>query len=334
MWFQFSSRGWFVFLRRLHFLSLGDDRNSSNCRKIAPNLELWFHCLPFLDLYPSLSLSLCVYVCFSSLSLVRTSWIRSRDFSDSSLFPNLLPSGKDLGRKDIAPGILDKKLVSRASNARAVYKIVHHARECKSWLWILLGDQTWTMPAVVYVIPWAEELGREELSTVHSWIFFMLCGELGRARSGKYNLQEGRELNTEEKTRYLAFYSTRGTSDLGVRLRKLDFVFLWKQVCSSRKRVLDAVEEPSDFQLWIRETEGEKTKKQSCWEGGGARHTQGGNMAMKEFTELQRTPSLNHVSAQSPRVGGCVGTFFHMFDWNPSKKRCATKRLPAGISTS
>jgi len=92
----------------------------------------------------------------------------------------------------------------------------------------------------------------------------MLCGELGRARSGKYNLQEGRELNTEEKTRYLAFYSTRGTSDLGVRLRKLDFVFLWKQVCSSRKRVLDAVEEPSDFQLWIRETEGEKTKKQSC----------------------------------------------------------------------
>ncbi|CAM6052101.1 unnamed protein product [Sphagnum compactum] len=52
-------------------------------------------------------------------------------------------------------------------------------------------------------------------------------------------------------------------------------------------------------------------------------------MAMKEFTELQRTPSLNHVSAQSPRVGGCVGTFFHMFDWNPSKKRCATKRLPA-----
>lgn len=55
---------------------------------------------------------------------------------------------------------------------------------------------------------------------------------------------------------------------------------------------------------------------------------------MKEFTELQRTPSLNHVSAQSPRVGGCVGTFFHMFDWNPSKKRCATKRLPAGISTS
>jgi hypothetical protein len=24
--------------------------------------------------------------------------------------------------------------VSRASNARAVYKIVHHARECKSWL--------------------------------------------------------------------------------------------------------------------------------------------------------------------------------------------------------
>jgi hypothetical protein len=57
-------------------------------------------------------------------------------------------------------------------------------------------------------------------------------------------------------------------------------------------------------------------------------------MAMKEFTELQRTPSLNHVSAQSPRVGGCVGTFFHMFDWNPSKKRCATKRLPAGISAS
>jgi hypothetical protein len=68
--------------------------------------------------------------------------------------------------------------------------------------------------------------------------------------------------------------------------------------------------------------------------GWAARHTQGGNMAMKEFTELQRTPSLNHVSAQSPRVGGCVGTFFHMFDWNPSKKRCATKRLPAGISTS
>ncbi len=55
---------------------------------------------------------------------------------------------------------------------------------------------------------------------------------------------------------------------------------------------------------------------------------------MKEFTELQRTPSLNHVSAQSPRVGGCVGTFFHMFDWNPSKKRCATKRLPAGINAS
>jgi hypothetical protein len=60
----------------------------------------------------------------------------------------------------------------------------------------------------------------------------MLCGELGRARSGKYNLQEGRELNTEEEeARYHAFYSTRGTSDFGVRLRKLDFVFLWKQVC-------------------------------------------------------------------------------------------------------
>jgi hypothetical protein len=92
----------------------------------------------------------------------------------------------------------------------------------------------------------------------------MSCGKLGRARSGKQNLQEGRELNTEEEARYLAFYSTRGSSDLGVRLWKLDFVFLWKQVCSSRKRVLEAVEEPSDFQLWTRETKGEKNKKQSC----------------------------------------------------------------------
>ncbi len=71
-------------------------------------------------------------------------------------------------------------------------------------------------------------------------------------------------MNTEEEARYLAFYSTRGSSDLGVRLWKLDFVFLWKQVCSSRKRVLEAVEEPSDFQLWTRETKGEKNKKQSC----------------------------------------------------------------------
>jgi hypothetical protein len=76
--------------------------------------------------------------------------------------------------------------------------------------------------------------------------------------TGGYRIEHGRG------ARYLAFYSTRGTSDLGVRLRNLDFVFLWKQVCSSRKRVLDVVEEPSDFQLWIRETEGEKTKKQSC----------------------------------------------------------------------
>jgi hypothetical protein len=142
-------------------------------------------------------------------------------------------------------------------------------------------------------------------------------------------------LNTEEEeARYLAFYSTRGSSDRGVRLRKLDFVFLWKQVCSSGKRVLDAVEEPSDFQLWTRVTKGEITNYKTVEKVGGPRHTQGGNMARKELTELQRTPSLNHVSAQSPRVGGCVGTFFHMFDWNPSKKRCATKRLPAGTSAS
>jgi hypothetical protein len=57
-------------------------------------------------------------------------------------------------------------------------------------------------------------------------------------------------------------------------------------------------------------------------------------MGMNELAELHRTPSLNHVSAQSPRVGGCVGTFFHMFDWNPGKKVFTTKRLPAGSSLS
>ncbi len=57
-------------------------------------------------------------------------------------------------------------------------------------------------------------------------------------------------------------------------------------------------------------------------------------MGMNELAELHRTPSLNHVSAQSPRVGGCVGTFFHMFDWNPGKKIFTTKRLPAGSSLS
>jgi hypothetical protein len=77
-------------------------------------------------------------------------------------------------------------------------------------------------------------------------------------------------LNTqEEEARYLAFFSTRGSSDLGVRLRKLDFVFLWKQVCSSRERLLDAVEEPSNFELWTRETKGEKTKYKTVEKVGG-----------------------------------------------------------------
>ncbi len=36
-----------------------------------------------------------------------------------------------------------------------------------------------------------------------------------------------------------------------------------EQVCISRKRVLDAVEEPSDFQLWTKETKGEQTKNKA-----------------------------------------------------------------------
>ncbi|KAG0627715.1 hypothetical protein M758_2G222800 [Ceratodon purpureus] len=40
-----------------------------------------------------------------------------------------------------------------------------------------------------------------------------------------------------------------------------------------------------------------------------------------------RTSAYNHV-VQSPRIGGCTGAFFNIFDWN-SKRFASTKRLPA-----
>jgi hypothetical protein len=53
---------------------------------------------------------------------------------------------------------------------------------------------------------------------------------------------------------------------------------------------------------------------------------------MDELTEShRRTPSFHHAGSQSPRVGGCVGAFFNMFDWNPSKRFTSTKRITAGF---
>ncbi|KAG0583168.1 hypothetical protein KC19_3G114600 [Ceratodon purpureus] len=51
---------------------------------------------------------------------------------------------------------------------------------------------------------------------------------------------------------------------------------------------------------------------------------------MDQLTESHgRTPSFHHAGAQSPRVGGCVGAFFNMFDWNPSKRFTSTRRITA-----
>nr|XP_024357103.1 uncharacterized protein LOC112273023 isoform X1 [Physcomitrium patens]PNR33183.1 hypothetical protein PHYPA_025126 [Physcomitrium patens] len=52
---------------------------------------------------------------------------------------------------------------------------------------------------------------------------------------------------------------------------------------------------------------------------------------MDELTEAhRRTPStFHHAGAQSPRVGGCVGSFFHMLDWKHSKRFSSTKRITA-----
>ncbi len=74
-------------------------------------------------------------MCVSLLSLLFGVHEFEAEISPTQVcFQTFCHPGKTWGRKDIAPGVLDKKLVSRASNARAVYKIVHHARECKSWL--------------------------------------------------------------------------------------------------------------------------------------------------------------------------------------------------------
>ena len=51
-----------------------------------------------------------------------------------------------------------------------------------------------------------------------------------------------------------------------------------------------------------------------------------------EFVEMAEvrasSSSYNHV-VNTPRIGGCTGAFFNLFDWN-SKRFASTKRLPAG----
>ncbi len=70
----------------------------------------------------------------------------------------------------------------------------------------------------------------------------MLCGELGRARSGKYNLQEGIELNTEEEpgTSHSIVQEARAIlgSDFGT----------WISYSSGNKFVLQGRE----FWMWLK----------------------------------------------------------------------------------
>ena len=57
---------------------------------------------------------------------------------------------------------------------------------------------------------------------------------------------------------------------------------------------------------------------------------------MDELSESthRRTPSFPHAGGQSPRVGGCVGKFYELFDWNLTKRYSSTKRITAGTRFS
>ncbi|KAG0599001.1 hypothetical protein M758_12G119000 [Ceratodon purpureus] len=50
---------------------------------------------------------------------------------------------------------------------------------------------------------------------------------------------------------------------------------------------------------------------------------------MDELSESTHrwTPSFPHAGSQSPRVGGCVGKFYQLFDWNLTKRFPSTKRI-------
>lgn len=51
--------------------------------------------------------------------------------------------------------------------------------------------------------------------------------------------------------------------------------------------------------------------------------------AMNDAQEL--FPASAHNRDKPPgKIGGCVGTFLQLFDWNPRKRLFSTKRLPAG----
>ncbi|KAL2621803.1 hypothetical protein R1flu_002008 [Riccia fluitans] len=50
---------------------------------------------------------------------------------------------------------------------------------------------------------------------------------------------------------------------------------------------------------------------------------------MNETPELLFATSVHSRDKPPGRTGGCVGTFLHLFDWNPRKRLFSTKRLPA-----
>ncbi|XP_024361976.1 uncharacterized protein [Physcomitrium patens] len=52
---------------------------------------------------------------------------------------------------------------------------------------------------------------------------------------------------------------------------------------------------------------------------------------MDDLTETHRRtpPTFHHIGLQSPRVGGCVSTFFHMIDWKHSKRLSSSRRITA-----
>ncbi|KAL3692209.1 hypothetical protein R1sor_005860 [Riccia sorocarpa] len=50
---------------------------------------------------------------------------------------------------------------------------------------------------------------------------------------------------------------------------------------------------------------------------------------MNETPELLFATSVHSRDKPPGRIGGCVGTFLHLFDWNPRKRLFSTKRLPA-----
>lgn len=57
---------------------------------------------------------------------------------------------------------------------------------------------------------------------------------------------------------------------------------------------------------------------------------------MDEFSESTHrwTPAFPHAGGQSPRVGGCVGKFYQLFDWSLTKRFSSTKRITAGTCKS